>query len=38
MKKGIKISMLMLAVIALLNACTPKAEKKTGRRNSCRKC
>lgn len=28
MKKGIKISMLMLAVIALLNACTPKAEKK----------
>ena len=27
-KKGIKISMLMLAVIALLNACTPKAEKK----------
>lgn len=30
MKKGIKISMLMLAVIALLNACTPKAEKKQG--------
>ncbi len=28
MKKGIKISMLVLAVIALLNACTPKAEKK----------
>ena len=28
MKKGIKISMLMFAVIALLNACTPKAEKK----------
>lgn len=28
MKKGIKISMLMLAAIALLNACTPKAEKK----------
>ena len=28
MKKGIKISVLMLAVIALLNACTPKAEKK----------
>lgn len=28
MKKGIKISMLMLAVIALQNACTPKAEKK----------
>lgn len=28
MKKGIKISMLMLAILALLNACTPKAEKK----------